>query len=143
MTPKYLKGFCALCAVWIYLSSCVVITRMQFASFVTNATGLRQEFVLNVMKGSWWLADRMYHAFEFTLLTTLLLHAFPYFKRRPFAALPLVMAFAASDEFHQMLVNPKAAHAYDVVVDSLGAFIALYMFIRVQIKQDALSMNAA
>lgn len=141
MTTKYLKGFCALWAGWIYFSSCVVITRFQFADAVTNLTGLRSEMASKFFQSTWWFLDRAYHVFEFAILSYALLNAFSYFKKRPVLVFPLVFLYASLDEYHQLLVNYAAAHTYDVFIDSIGILVALWLFIRAQIKQDVLATS--
>jgi len=141
VTSKYLKGFCALWAGWIYFSSSVVITRFQFADAFSKVTGLRHAVAMRIWEGAWWITDRAYHVIVFGILSLALLNAFTYFKKRPLLICPLVFLFAALDEYHQSVVNFPAAHFYDVFIDSIGILVALWIFIRVQIKQDSLAAS--
>ena len=142
MGTKHLKWFCAFWAGWIYFSSCFVITRFQFARAVNNITHVDNDLTTRFWQIAWWLADRTYHFFEFAILAALLVNAFEYFRKRPFFAVPILVLYAASDEFHQSLVNIRAAHLYDVCVDTLGVFLAIWLFVRAQIKRDVLAQQA-
>lgn len=65
--------------------------------------------------------------------------AFSYFKKRPLLLAPIMVLYAASDEYHQSVVNFPAAHTYDVAINCIGVVIALWIFIRSEIKHDSLA----
>ncbi len=141
MATKYLKGLAGLWAVWIFCSSSVVITRFQFASGISNLFGIKNPDAILVLQRMWWIVDRAYHVLEFTILSALLLQGFQLFQRRPFLLLPTILACGALDELHQAIVNFPAGHTYDVFIDTIGACIALWVYVRTQIKQDTLAAS--
>ena len=61
-----------------------------------------------------------------------------YFKKRPIALVPVMTLYAIFDEVHQSYVNPQSAHMYDVFIDVLGVSVAMFVYIKIQIKQDNL-----
>lgn len=52
--------------------------------------------------------------------------------RRYGLAVILTMAYACSDEFHQLFVEGRAGQISDVAVDSIGALLGLMLFILLQ-----------
>ena len=72
--------------------------------------------------GTWdTLLRKTAHVLEFALLGALLLRA----TRRPWPALALGVAYAASDEVHQHFVAGRHASARDVLIDSAGVVLGL------------------
>lgn len=68
------------------------------------------------------------HMSEYAILALLLLqllYAFDWNKKRAFYALLFTAVYASTDEFHQWFVPGRAARVTDVMIDSLGALIAL------------------
>jgi VanZ family protein len=56
------------------------------------------------------------------------------------SAFVVAAAFAASDEFHQSFVPSRTASAHDVMLDCIGAFVAVlfcWMFARARSPQTA------
>jgi len=75
--------------------------------------------------GLWDLVLRkLAHAGEFALLAALLLRALA----RPWPALAIAVAYAASDEFHQHFVRGRVGSPRDIAVDAAGAVIGLIVF---------------
>ncbi len=77
---------------------------------------------------------KMGHMCEYAILFLLLFHALRATLRGDDlqwrwsdagASLLLVMAYAASDEFHQRFVRTREASIRDVLIDSAGAVVAL------------------
>ncbi len=76
------------------------------------------------------------HFLEFTGLSVLIFNAFyrTYGCFRPIMTFLLTSAYAVTDEIHQIFVDGRACRAFDVLVDSLGAFagiVALYVLIEI------------
>jgi VanZ family protein len=68
--------------------------------------------------GTWDLVLRkLAHAGEFAVLAILLVRA----TRSPRLAFLLAVAYAISDETHQMFVSGRKGSALDVVIDAAGA----------------------
>jgi VanZ family protein len=68
--------------------------------------------------GGWdLLLRKLAHLTEYAILGALLLRA----TRRPWLALALAAAYAASDEVHQHFVEGRHASPLDVCIDAVGA----------------------
>ena len=80
---------------------------------------------LNTGLGTWDLILRkLAHAAEYALLAALLLRALA----RPWPALAIAVAYAASDELHQHFVRGRVGSPWDVAIDAAGAVIGLIVF---------------
>ena len=72
--------------------------------------------------GGWDLVLRkLAHVTEYAILGALLLRA----TRRPWLALGLAAAYAASDEVHQHFVEGRHAALLDVAIDTVGALVGI------------------
>jgi VanZ family protein len=75
--------------------------------------------------GFWDLILRkLAHACEYALLSALLLRALA----RPWPALAIAVAYAASDELHQHFVRGRVGSPWDIAIDAAGATIGLIVF---------------
>lgn len=76
-----------------------------------------------------FLLSKTAHFLEYLVLALLLVRAqgtLAEHRRRAYAiALLVVIAYAASDEFHQSLVPHRTASPWDVTLDSVGAVVGL------------------
>ena len=78
---------------------------------------------LNSGLGIWDLVLRkLAHMTEFGLLWFLWWRAFEY--RAPAGAAFIALAYAASDEFHQSLVQDRTGSPWDVAIDAAGIGVA-------------------
>jgi len=72
------------------------------------------------------------HLVSYGILALLLLWALPAGAARPryrlALAVLLAILYGASDEFHQSFVPGRSATAFDVVVDALGAILAVTLY---------------
>ena len=116
---------CFLWAAWIFGSSCTVITRKQLIAGASVATHVNQQSVSNAWESIWWIFVKGYHVLEYTILTLLLIAAFPVLKRKPLLTAMIVIGYAGTDEWHQTFVPHRGGHITDVLIDSLGVAIAL------------------
>ena len=128
MGNSRLKVMCLVWAAWIFGSSCTVITQQQFISTASTATRINKQAVATTWESYWWVFVKGYHVLEYTILTLLLIVAFPLLKRNPLLAALVAVAYAASDEWHQTFVPHRGGHISDVLIDSLGVVIALAIF---------------
>jgi len=72
--------------------------------------------------GGWdLLLRKLAHVTEYAILGALLLRA----TRRPWLALGLAAAYAASDEVHQHFVEGRHAALLDVAIDTVGALVGI------------------
>jgi len=72
--------------------------------------------------GGWDVVLRkLAHVTEYAILGALLLRA----TRRPWLALGLAAAYAASDEVHQHFVEGRHAALLDVAIDTVGALVGI------------------
>jgi len=77
--------------------------------------------------GTWDLVLRkLAHAAEFAMLGALLLRALG--AERP--ALALGIAYAASDEVHQLFVAGRRGSAFDVLIDAVGVSLGVALWRR-------------
>ncbi len=75
--------------------------------------------------GFWDLILRkLAHAGEYALLSALLLRALA----RPWPALTVAVAYAASDELHQHFVRGRVGSPRDLAIDAAGAAIGLIVY---------------
>ncbi|MBV9080669.1 MAG: VanZ family protein, partial [Elusimicrobia bacterium] len=101
-------------------------------------SGLRYDFILR----------KMAHITEYAVLTGLLWRAL----RRTWNALTpagvgalsglLALAYAASDEFHQMFVPRRGPSIHDVVIDSVGIIAAIWILRRQRPRGEKLVFRA-
>jgi VanZ family protein len=73
------------------------------------------------------------HLVAFGLLAVLLFEALPARRgpgRRAAVAFTLTVLYAASDELHQAFVAGRGPAATDVVIDAVGAAMALFVWVR-------------
>ena len=73
------------------------------------------------------IGRKILHATEYALLFALWWRAFDW--RWPLAAALIAVAWAISDEFHQLSVHGRHGSPIDVLIDSTGVLIA-YLLIR-------------
>jgi VanZ family protein len=79
--------------------------------------------------GAWDLVLRkLAHAAEYGLLAVLLYRAL----RRPWLALALASAYAATDEVHQTFVHGREGTPRDWAIDTAGALLGLLLLRRLQ-----------
>jgi VanZ family protein len=106
-------------------------------STASTATHISQETVSNTWQVVWWIFVKGYHVLEYTVLTLLLIAAFPVLRRYPLGAAGIAIAYACTDEFHQTFVPHRGGHVSDVIIDSLGVVIALVVHFLVQRRKLA------
>ena len=76
---------------------------------------------------------KLAHMTEFGILAVLIFHAMKYYpcisssKKRYLFAWFGAVAYAATDEFHQLFVPGRSGNLFDVCVDATGALIALVL----------------
>ena len=75
------------------------------------------------------------HITEYFILTILLVRAFRRSFRMSFAFLifwPSVISFlyAVSDEYHQSFIKNRCGTSWDVLVDTVGILIVVYLYIK-------------
>jgi VanZ family protein len=80
---------------------------------------------LNSGLGTWDLILRkLAHMTEYGLLTLLWWRALGY-ARRPWAAVAIALAYAATDELHQRFVGGRHGTPRDVAIDAVGIAVAV------------------
>jgi VanZ family protein len=90
-----------------------------FSSIPSLGTGL----------GTWDLVLRkLAHAAEYAILAALLYRAL----RRPGPAFVLAVAYAVTDEVHQLFVPGRAGRPLDVAIDAAGALVGLWAWSRLR-----------
>ncbi len=75
------------------------------------------------------------HITEYFILTILLVRAFRRSFRLPFKFMifwPAVLSFlyAVSDEYHQSFIKNRCGTPWDVLVDTVGILIVVYLYIK-------------
>jgi len=85
-----------------------------------RAPGKRGETLSKIWGKAWWLPVKGWHATEFAILYALLRQS----GRSKEAALLLVAAGAALDEYHQTFVKGRTGTPRDVLIDVSGALAA-------------------
>lgn len=107
------------------VSSCNELFELDQSVSQMEETALRIEFPVR----------KAAHMSEYAILALLLLSMFYAYSRRPdgkekiyrllFLALFCAMAYACTDEFHQLFIPGRAGRITDVLIDTTGAAIAL------------------
>ncbi len=87
-------------------------------------------------------ADKIVHVVEYAILGFLLARAmgkYTFFRQsmRLLAAIVLLVGvvYGISDEFHQMSVPNRTASFYDVIADSVGIFIGVFIYYKKRLKR--------
>ncbi len=87
-------------------------------------------------------ADKILHVVEYAILGFLLARAmgkYTFFRQsmRVLAAMVLLagVVYGISDEFHQMSVPNRTASFYDVIADSVGVFIGVFIYYKKRFKR--------
>lgn len=96
--------------------------------FWTDTTGLTvflTEHVEYIRKSA--------HVFEFLVLGVLSsMNSVEYFRKRTYLlSLAFCIFYALSDEVHQLFIQGRAGKAGDVLIDSIGAFIGIFLYHRI------------
>ena len=106
---------------FIFASSCKTVNgEMIDKEIRRRAPGKRGDLLSAIWNKAWWLPVKGWHATEFAILYTLL----RYSGRSREAAMLLVAAGAALDEYHQTFVEGRTGTARDVLIDVGGALVA-------------------
>ena len=101
-------------SLWLPVALCAALI-FVFSSIPNLSSGL----------GRWDLILRkLAHTGEYALLAALLLRALA----RPWPALAIAVAYAASDELHQHFVRGRVGSPRDIAIDAAGAAIGLIVF---------------
>ena len=79
------------------------------------------------------------HVTEYFVLTLLLYRAFRKSTQMPFSRLlfwsaALSFLYAASDEYHQTFVPHRSGRPLDVVIDLIGIFAAVFLYLKYRKK---------
>jgi len=78
------------------------------------------------------------HAIEYGLLALSYFHFFKYNPKQYWLAWLLAVAYAVTDEFHQVFTAGRHASFVDVLIfDNLGAFFALLLYFLILRKQNS------
>lgn len=116
----------------IFATSCTVVPFDVFVRFVGQHGGpLWTEQKFGILWGAIWLfCVKGWHFTEYAIATALgeraLRHYIPDAKKRLGLVLVVVIAFAASDEWHQTFVQGRGGNIIDVLIDSAGALTAAF-----------------
>lgn len=120
----------------IFATSCTFIDRARFLGWMNHVLptrGMRDGFATFWDNGGALLMVKGYHMTEFGLLFwlgfRLLATRMPYKKAAALAALGALF-YAATDEFHQTFVPGRGGTWVDVVIDSVGISIAMFLTLR-------------
>lgn len=105
----------------IFASSCKSVNGETIDQEIRKrAPGKKGEALSAVWAKAWWLPVKGWHATEFAILYALLRQS----GRSKEAALLLVAAGAALDEYHQTFVRGRTGTPRDVLIDVGGALAA-------------------
>lgn len=79
-----------------------------------------------------WLIRKFAHIFEFGVLTFLIFRILKYTEKRHiywdlFWAFAFAILYAISDEYHQTFVPGRVGNYKDVLIDSIGGIIAVWL----------------
>jgi hypothetical protein len=137
-TAKWLLLWFAL----IFATSCTVVPFDDFVRFVGEHGGpLWNEQKVRVIWGVIWLfCVKGWHFTEYAIATTIGARALekkiPELIQRLKIILPIVILFAASDEWHQTFVPGRGGNVRDVLIDTAGALTAAgFLFLRAKARK--------
>lgn len=99
------------------------------ATAITAASGQSQVAAPDLIN-----ADKLVHFLVFGLLATLVVRN-GFAPRHAWVAVAAVSAFGAADEWHQSFTPGRAAEVADWVADTLGAAVAVALYVRSPVWQ--------
>lgn len=93
------------------------------------------------LPGGWdFLLRKLAHISEYVILTLLLVNALKEYglsrKKILFLAISLSFLYALSDEYHQSFISGRDGAFRDVLIDSLGIFLAAWLKNKKMIKYN-------
>ena len=126
---KWRRAFLLVWILWIFGSSCTVITQTQWLGTVHQAApGLASPTQLaSFWDRYWWVFVKGYHVLEFAVLYVLVRSAYQVLGRRHWIPAVLCLAYAATDEFHQHFVHDRGGRWTDVLIDAGGICLGLIL----------------
>ena len=75
--------------------------------------------------------DKVEHVIEYSILSFLLINCFRKKNRRVvFIIILLVSLYGITDEFHQYFVPGRSCSGFDMLADSIGSFVGVWINIR-------------
>ncbi len=107
-----------------FVTSCTVVKPKAFVHGVGKvASGAITERGFSSFWSSWWwVFVKGYHVMEYAILTALL--CFWLDKRPVWMPMLVAIAYATSDEIHQLWVPARGGHVTDVMIDGIGVVFA-------------------
>jgi uncharacterized protein YfiM (DUF2279 family) len=114
----------------IFATSCTVVPFDAFVGFIgSHGGGFWNETGVRAIWGVVWLfCVKGWHFTEYAIATSLgeraLRTRIPDLKKRLRLILLIVVAFAASDEWHQTFIPGRGGNIRDVLIDTAGALTA-------------------
>lgn len=93
--------------------------------YLSSIPDLRSDFP-NTMD---FVLRKIAHVLEYAVLAALLARAWPKRKYLFWEVFVAAALYAASDEIHQLFVTGRAGSFRDVLIDSIGAFLGLRVYI--------------
>lgn len=120
----------------------------MLVEFINDLCGMKwsEIQILETVKMLGYPVRKLAHMTEFGILAVLLFRVSKYYtqintnKKRFWFSWLGTVAYAATDEFHQLYVPGRSGNLFDVCVDAAGAFLALgmvFIVIRLQKKVSA------
>lgn len=100
----------------------------------TNSSNAILEYVINFSPFSKNITSliirKSAHIFEYSLLTLCVYYAFSDIKFKHYSLLLVLfitLSFAITDEIHQLYVIGRSGSIFDVMIDSIGILIIIYL----------------
>ena len=99
-----------------------------FIFFLSHQPGLKSG-----LPGDWdFVLRKLAHISEYFVLTLLLMNALKQYRlsKKKIIIFSILFAFfyACSDEYHQVFISAREGTVRDVFIDSIGIFLASYLF---------------
>jgi VanZ family protein len=79
---------------------------------------------------------KLTHLLSFGILALLIINAFSPHRWAYTDAWLMATLYGASDEFHQIYVSGRTPLLTDVMIDSLGAFLALFIIYLMRLRKE-------
>ena len=89
---------------------------------------IAQIFNINNLDMLSYIIRKIAHVLEFAMLGILVMNLISCYNKKMYLALIICVLYAVSDEIHQIFVPGRNSSIIDVLIDSVGSFIGIYIY---------------
>lgn len=123
------------------ISFLLVILWMIFifvmSSFDASSSSNQSNFIVDIItsiiniKDTWLLSfiiRKLAHFIEYFILGLLVINLITKYDKKIIMAILLCIIYATSDEIHQIFVPGRSCQITDIMIDSLGSIMGIYLY---------------